>query len=420
MKSNVILEKLKETNLEKYGFENVSKSDIIIDKIKQTNIEKYGKDWYYQTDEFKEKSKKTCLDKYVFEKYTDTITHKLNIINNKIINYPNIEIIDYEKKIFTLKCNVCLESFDIATDTLYQRNKDGRTLCTKCNKLNSNFRSSGEIEICNFLDINNIKYETSVRNIIKGELDIFIPDYNISIEYNGIFWHSEYFKNNKYHFEKYKKCFDKNIQLIQIWEDEWLINKEKVKSVILSKLGIYEQKIWARKCIFKIVDYKEKDKFLDDNHLQGSSRSSINIALYYNDDIVSMMTFGKRRINSKETYELIRYCNKRNTIVVGGASKLFKYFLENYDVSKIVSYSDNNISNGDIYKTLNFNYTNETINYYWCDGKKRYHRFTFNKKRLISKGYDSNKSGLEIMRELGYYRIFGSGIKTWIYENKMN
>jgi hypothetical protein len=130
------------------------------------------------------------------------------------------------------------------------------------------------------------------------------------------------------------------------------------------------------------------------------------------------MTFGKRRINAKQTFELIRFCNLKNTIVIGAASKLFTYFLKNFNIEQIVSYSDNNISDGQIYEKLNFVNTNESLNYYWCDGKKRFHRFTFNKKRLVSKGHDSSKSGAEIMKELGYYRVFGSGIKTWVYTKK--
>jgi hypothetical protein len=410
------LEKMKNTNFERWGVDNVSKSETVINKIRDTNLEKYGKEWYYQTEEFKNKSKKTNLERYGSEKYADSIAHKISVINNRINNYPEIEIVDYSKRIFKLKCFECDQEFEISTDLLYKRYKDGRTLCTKCNKLNCSFRSGAEIEIYNFLISKGIKCEYSVRNKIKGELDIFLPEYNVAIEFNGIFWHSEYFKSRNYHLNKYKSCIDKNIKLIQIWEDEWNNQKEQVKSIILSKLGIYENKIYARKCQIKEVDFKTKDNFLNENHLQGSCKSSINLAMFYEDEIVSIMTFGKRRINSKETYELIRFCNSKNTIVIGGASKLFEYFKKNYDISNIVSYSDNNISNGEIYEKLKFEKTNETINYYWCDGKKRYHRFTFNKKRLVSKGNDASKSGSQIMKELGYYRIFGSGIKTWLFK----
>jgi G:T-mismatch repair DNA endonuclease (very short patch repair protein) len=419
LKNKDILENLKKTNIKKWGVDNPSKSKFVIDSIKKENLEKYGKEWYYQTEDFKQKSKKTNLDKYGVENFCESIYKKKLVINKKILDY-DVEVVDYYNKLFTIRCNDCNGEFSISSDLLYHRHKRNNILCTNCNKKNNNFRANAEIEICKFLADKNIKYQTSVRNIIKGELDIYLPDYNVAIEYNGIFWHSEYFKDKNHHIKKYNDCFDKGIQLIQIWEDEWINNKDRVKSIILSKLGIYNEKIFARKCILKEIVFKEKDIFLDQNHLQGTSKSSVNLALYYNNEIVSVMTFGKRRINSKETYELIRFCNRRNTVVVGGASKLFSYFLNNYDVENIVSYSDNCISNGNIYNILNFENTNETLNYYWCDGKKRYHRFTFNKKRLVKKGYDKNKTGLDIMREIGYWRIFGAGIKTWVYKKNNN
>ena len=416
LKSKDILDKLKSTNLEKWGFDNPSKSPIVINKIKEHNLEKWGVDWYYKSDEFKSKRNETILEKYETDDYFKSKHRKNYVVGNKVENYPDLEIIGYQNKFFEIRCDNCNENFEIKTDVLYKRNKENHIICTRCNKLNSNFRSNAEIEICNFLEEYNIVVTTSRRNIIKGELDIYLPEYKIAIEYNGLFWHNENFKDKNYHFSKYDNCKKLGIKLIQIWEDQWLTDKDKVKSFLLSKLKIYKNKIWARKCKIKLVDYKEKDVFLDDNHLQKKSKSSINIGLYYNSELVSIMTFGKRRLNSKENFELIRYCCKRDTLIVGGASKLFKYFIKNHHFNSIVSYSDNTVSDGGIYELLNFKNTNEAINYYWTNNKERFHRFTFNKKRLVQKGYDENKTGLQIMKDNDYNRIFGAGIKTWIYQ----
>jgi hypothetical protein len=133
------------------------------------------------------------------------------------------------------------------------------------------------------------------------------------------------------------------------------------------------------------------------------------------------MTFGNLRKNlgqkSKEgSYELLRFCNALNTSVIGGASKLFKYFIKNYDFKEIISYSDNSRSNGNLYKILGFENINETINYYWTKNDIRYHRFNFRKDKLVKKGYDPNKTEIQIMSDLGYIRIFDSGTKKWIYK----
>ena len=131
------------------------------------------------------------------------------------------------------------------------------------------------------------------------------------------------------------------------------------------------------------------------------------------------MTFGKRRINSKLNLELIRFCNKKQTSVIGSASKLFKYFIENNEFDKITSYSDLSIFNGDLYEKLGFINEGETsLNYYWTDLKKRYHRFNFNKKKLIKIGYDPNKTEDEIMKSIGYHKIWSCGQIRWVYNKK--
>lgn len=416
LRSDIIIKKLKETNLKKWGTYNVSKSKEIIDKIKKINREEYGFDWYYQSDDFKKKRKETIKNKYGVDNYFKSSHRKEYVLNSKLENYPDLKIVDYENGIFEIECVKCNGIYNIKTDLLYKRYKEGREVCTKCNKLYNKFRSNAEIEICEFLKCNNIEFKTSVRDIIKGEIDIYIPSKKIAIEYNGIFWHSEFFKNRKYHYNKYISCKKNGVKLIQIWEDTWNEDKNKVKSFLLNKINIYKKRIFARSCHIKNIEPKIKDVFLNENHLQKSSRSSINIGLYYDEELVSIMTFGKRRINSKETFELIRYCTKKDYIIVGGASKLFNYFKKNYKFEQIVSYSDNSYSNGEIYNILGFENTNETINYYWTNSKKRYHRFNFNKKRLVKMGHDKNKTEYEIMRESGYYKIFGSGVKTWIYK----
>ncbi len=413
LNSKNILYKVKKTNIERYGVDNVSKNKEIINKIRNHFFQKYGK-YYVETDEFKEKSKESIEMKYGPNGYHKSQEKILKVINDRSMNYPGISIVGYSDRFFDILCDGCGEKFSIRTDLLYKRFKNGIDLCTKCTPLNSMTRSSGEISICNFLEENNIEFTISNRTILtKYELDIYIESKKIAIEFNGMYWHSEYFKEKKYHYDKYKSCIDRGIQLIQIWEDDWNHKKEIIKSILLNKLGISPNTVGARKCKLEVISRKESNSFLNENHVQGSCKSSINISLKYNNEIISLMTFGKRRINSKETLELIRFCNKIGYSIPGAASKLLGYFKGNFSHNKIISYSDNSISNGDLYDKLGFKNTNETINYYWCDGKFRHHRFKFNKKKLISEGQDPSKTESEIMNDLGYYKIFGAGIKTW-------
>jgi hypothetical protein len=161
--------------------------------------------------------------------------------------------------------------------------------------------------------------------------------------------------------------------------------------------------------------------FLNNNHLQGYIPSKINIGLFFNDELVSVMTFGKSRKfigNNENCIELLRFCNIKYTSVIGSANKIFKYFIKNFNYEKIISYAKRDWTNkfSNIYEKLGFNFLKYTdINYYWCFGTKKYHRYTFNKIKLIKDGYDPNKTEVQIMYERKYYRIYDTGNLKFVY-----
>jgi hypothetical protein len=129
------------------------------------------------------------------------------------------------------------------------------------------------------------------------------------------------------------------------------------------------------------------------------------------------MTFGWRSINKKMEYELIRFCNKKDFIVVGAADKLFKYFLNSNKFDNIVSYSDLSIFRGELYEKLGFKNDGMTkLNYYWTDLNRKYHRFNFNKRRLVKMGYDDKMTEEEIMKSIGFYKLWGCGQIRWSYK----
>jgi len=213
------------------------------------------------------------------------------------------------------------------------------------------------------------------------------------------------------------------VQLIHIWEDDWMHKKDIVKSMILNKLNLLIDKIYARKCQIKIVsDNKLVKEFLEKNHIQGYIISKINIGLFYNDEIISLMTFGNKRIvmndkNFTDEWELSRFCNKLNMSVIGGASKLFKYFIDNYNPKEIITYANRSYSNGLLYEKLNFKYSHMTNpNYYYIVDKIRKHRFTYRKNKLIKDGFDPNKTEHEIMLERKIYRIYDSGQLKFLWK----
>ena len=433
-------EKYKCTCLAKYGEVNAFKNDDIKKKIMRTNLERYGVQYPMQSEEIRNKSKATCLDKYGVEYFSQSeasIEMKKNdtqsvekMLSTKKFNYleAHDDIIDMDSTQFICKCNnydcdKCIEKQFKIPKTVYWTRKDrGIELCTNILPVKPLSGTSIELFIRDILDEYNIEYETNNRTIISPkELDIYILSHKIAIECNGIFWHSDQYKNSTHHFEKFNNCREKDIQLLTIWEDQVWNKPEIVRSIILSKLGIHENRIYARKCIIKEINNKSCQEFLEKNHIQGKTISGTRIGLYYNDELVSVMVFGHTRkgIGNENGIELIRFCNKLNTQVIGGASKLFNYYLKNYNPSKIISFSSNDISLGELYKKLGFEHENTSKSSYWYIDPKtfqRHHRSNFTKSRLVKEGYDSSLSEHQIMIDRGYLKIYDSGQQKWIYD----
>lgn len=434
--------KRKESVLEKYGVENISQNEKVKDKKKNkwsvktnkekeeiikkrtmTVKEKYNKDHIFKLEHIKKRISETNLKKYGFktpslnsEIITKIKTSLKDTLKNKtLLNIDNIYKINEDS--FEIFCTDCDSVFSISKILYYKRNEMKTTICTKCNPVNKNI-SGKEISLFNFIK-NNYSKDINVNNrqlISPHELDIYIPDLNLAFEFNGVYWHSEMYKDKNYHKIKTDTCNDKGIQLIHIYEDDWNYNQDIVKSMILNKLGKTPNKIFARNTTIKeINDNKTSSNFLNDNHIQGYTKASIKLGLFYNEELVSLMTFKK----CKEGYDLNRFCNKINTNVVGGASKLFKYFTRNYNFDKVISFSNNDYSDGNLYEQLNFKINKKLLpDYSYVVGDKRYHKFNFRKNNLKKLFYNKNidKTEHEICLENNIFRIYDSGKIKWIYE----
>ena len=342
------------------------------------------------------------------------ITKSTNLINNKYSDYNIIQKIGNKYLIY---CSICKKNFEIDTQNFRNRIKYNTILCTNCNIIGSYTNSGFELELKQFINLyNNGLYGD--RNIIKPyELDIYLPDLKLAIEFNGVYWHNELYKDKNYHLNKTELCSKQGIQLIHIYEDDWLYKQEIVKSMILNKLGKTVNKIFALKCEIKeMTDNKLIRQFLETNHIQGFVGSKIKIGLFYDNELVSLMIFNKKSISE---YELLRFCNKLNTNVVGGASKLFNYFINNYNPTEITTSDDRGFSQVNLYETLGFKFVGKTKpNYYYVIDGIRQNRFNYRKNILIKQGFDLNKTEHEIMLERKIYRIYDSGNFKYIFKNR--
>jgi hypothetical protein len=403
---------------------NLSKvvNENIQTKRRNTNLEKYG-----YTEQFiglKSQIKKNILDKYgvdnIFKDKDFKLSRKSKNYNNQEFNLHLDEWLSFTSDDFIKKfgsepyTKEIANYFNISLDSV--RNK--------LQKLNIKYKkhstSFAESEIIDF--INNPDTIQGDRILINKELDILVPN-NFAIEYHGLMFHSHgisdysMFNNpipdiNK-HLVKTDLCEDKNIQLFQIFENEWqMIHLQNIwKSIINSKLN-NTKKIHARKCVVKEVDIKDSKIFESNNHLQGIGNSSIRYGLYYKDELVSLMTFKK---DVKYQWELNRFCTKLNNTIVGGASKLLKHFERTINPNTLLSYANRRWSTGNLYKTIGFIHLhNSSSNYFYFHNDDKYNlksRVNFQKHKLENKLklFDKTLSETNNMFNNGYRKIYDSG-----------
>ena len=442
-----IKNKIKKTNLEKFGFESHNKSDIVKKNKEKIYLEKYGVTCPMNTIEQIEKSKVLKIERYGslnnYKKIKETFLKKYNVehnsqikeiadkkikkykktINKKfLIRYKEFGIIsaNFDTDIFVFNCEKG-HTFEISNNLLTSRISTNTKLCTICNPIGQHI-SGQEILFSEYLkEIYMGEILLNTKKIINpNELDIYLPELKLAFEYNGLFWHNELHRNKTYHRDKTDQCEKKGIKLIHIYEDDWMIKTNIVKSYIFNLLGKISNKIFARKCVIKEINNKIVRDFLENNHLRGFVESQIKIGLFYENELVSLMTF-VRSNKYESVYEMMIFCNKLNTTIIGGSNKIFKYFIDKYKPLEVISYDDRSWSQGELYKKLRFTFVDKTPpNYYYIIDKTiRKHRFEFSKNILVKQGYNSNLSEHEIMLDRKIYRIYDSGSLKFVWKNNI-
>lgn len=431
-------EKSKNTLLRKYGVDNIMKTDKMRAEMSERNYT------LLYTDEMIQKRKNTNLIKYNGYSFISTDAgkkinrmHRIkNLYNNdwkiyKIaLSTKKLEIITTQEEynndndiIFKFKCSVCTNGFEHIDNLLPD--------CPHCPEYT--WRSKMELACSVWLTSLGIDFITNKRFTIDGktiEVDMYFPDYNFAIELNGLYWHSEHGggKNKKYHLNKTELMKSKGIQLMHIFEDEWEYKRDIIQSKILHKLKKHTERIYARKCIVKQIKNKDTIQFINENHIQGYTPSTICYGLYHNNELVSCMTFSKPRValgnktsSNDNAYELLRFCSERSVSIIGGAGKMLKQFIVDYNPVNIITYADRRftIRDSNLYTQTGFQFIKETSpNYFYIRGLKRWHRFNFTKAKTVKLGGNPNKTEWQNMIEMGYDRIWDCGHLKYEWRNE--
>ena len=275
--------------------------------------------------------------------------------------------------------------------------------------------SKPEVEIAEYLRSFGLVVETQVKNVLPGRhsLDIFLPQKNIAIEYNGLYWHSEDFRSKNYHYTKWKECQELGIQLIQIWEDDWITKSEIIKTMLAHKIGVSsKKKIYGRETVPSVISSGEAFKFLNNYHVQGSARGSFYVGLKdkKDDELVAVMVFIKQdALFSKAT--LVRYAT--SCVVIGGFSKLLKFAIANNSFREIVTFADLTVSDGSLYEKNGF-FVDKVLppDYSYLVNKTRVHKFSYRLKRFKNDPalqYEEGLSERELALLNGLPRIWDAG-----------
>ena len=379
-------QKIKENCLRKYGVESSFQREDVIQKSKQTKIERYGQEDFTN----RSKCKETMQQKYGVSNCSQLPDHLLKVSETKTQRYGSSTYNNSTKMLKTKasrRDNFEKENDCVSVKKLIKLYGAGwtqtpfyKTIIIK-HEANCYVKNADVQQIIDYVETVGSRFEKDVYEYVTSiysgevirrtrkviapqELDIFIPEKNIAIECNGSYWHSsEHGVPKNYHITKSKLCKEQGLRLIHIYEWEWVNNQDKIKQLLNIALGTVSR-IYARQCEVREISNQEAKPFNEATHLQGHRTAQVTYGLFYNNELVQLMSFSQTRYNrnlkNDNEWEIIRGCPGSNNIVVGGVSKLFKHFVREKQPSKVFSYCDFNKFDGKSYLTLGMSFEGYT------------------------------------------------------------
>lgn len=291
-----------------------------------------------------------------------------------------------------------------------------------CKACSNSGTSQPEQEIIDFIAENYAgKIEQSNRTVLEGkEIDIYLPELKVGIEYHGLYWHSAKVLENfkKIHREKHELAKEKGVHLIQFFEDEWRDKRKICESMILHRIKSTPRTIFARKCTIQEVNKKDREQFFNETHISGDVRSTFVYGLYYKNQLVACLSFRKPYTKKHAgAMEIARYACSTNTSVVGGFQKLLKVSVErlkNDGFQKLITYADARYGYGNVYLKSGFTLDGMTSPGYCytnIKSKEPVRTFRFKHKRNNDPEFVKKwgKTEKEQNHNQGFYEIYDCG-----------
>jgi hypothetical protein len=397
--------KARQTLQARYGVDNPGQLPDHRSKCIATMQKNYGVSTWNQIEKYRDTVTKTKNTKWAAQFPSDValISIKAGTTGN-----PNDRL--------QVKCNVCNQVEIIPTETAKWRIAKTGTPCKKCSGVNSG--SLKETALAEYIESLGVEIQRNNRTILNGkELDIVVPSKKIAFEFCGLFWHNDTRISKDYHLQKYLDTSAAGYRLITIFEDEWDYRNEQVRHRIKYALGLSPNRVYAKNTTVQHITLNQAREFLDKYHISGYSKSTHKLGLFSEDcQLIAVMTLSRptRAKGAKHTdsdiWEIARFASSIN--VVGGASKLFKFFVQTHDPDGVFSYSDLRWGEGESYRHLGMIRQKNTSPGYWYISKsKRLHRYSLRK----TKDEPKDKTEYELRLSQGYYRIWDCGHAKWVW-----
>ena len=419
-----VKQKSRETVLKKYGVDHPMKSDVIKDRVAASVMERYGVSHVMKMPEVRERVIETWRKIYGVDHpmFLNSIIEKRK--KTCVLKYG----VDYPLKVKAIwdrsQVNTRIISKEKYGVSHYFSSEEYRNSFTYPSSQN---QTQPEIEICSYLDSLGVVYESGNFSVLRGkmfngrvttrQIDIYCPEHKLAIEFNGLYWHSEKYRYKDYHLEKTMYCEAQGIQLIHIWEDEWVEKQEVVKSLLKAKLGIGKPLSYARQHTILEGSYRTSKDFLDRFHIQGGVVATDYIHLVdKTGNIQAVMLFTKR----VHGIELVRFASNN---CHGAFSRLLKYYIARHRGETVYSFGDRCVVSRLKNVYLNNGFVEKEIlppdyKYVTPDYSLRIHKFNFRKEKFLKLGYDiEGKTEDMLAIEAGLGRIWGCGLIRYELEN---
>lgn len=259
-------------------------------------------------------------------------------------------------------------------------------------------------------------FPSTYKLIPPKEIDLYNQELAIGIEFCGEYWHtnkSRHPRNSVYHYKKYKGCLDQGVRLFTIYSGEWERRQFQWKNLIKSAIGVYDKRVFARKCEIKEVEWRTGKQFFEDYHIQGGKRKAlVYFGVFHQDELLGVVSLNRHHRNVKGVIVLDRLCFKDGVQVVGGASKLLSHCIKwskgnNYQ--QMMSWSDNRYSQGNVYEKIGFRMDKELPPDYQYVDLSTYNNYTISKQSMKTKEKDK-----ELMKNYG--KIYDCGKKRYVLD----